>query len=85
MPVLASVITYNYYEIMKVVVVLAILISSYYMAMTKVVMVQMHDLQDYYSHLDQYAADIADNKQAPATYNPPKSIQKLSQYSLFGN
>jgi hypothetical protein len=80
MPMLASVITNNYYGIMKVATILAILISGYYVAMTKVAMVQMHDLQDFYSHVDQYAADIADGKPAPQTYNPTQSVQALSNF-----
>jgi beta-phosphoglucomutase-like phosphatase (HAD superfamily) len=68
---------------MKAIAVLAILVSSYYMAMTKVVMAQLQDLQTFYSHADQYAADIANGKPAPQTYNPPQSLQKLSQYSIF--
>jgi hypothetical protein len=68
---------------MKVLAVLAILISGYYMAMTKIVTSQLNDLQDFYSHVDQYAANVADGKQAPQAYQPPDSIQKLSKYSVF--
>jgi len=76
MPMLASVVAQGYYEGMKGFVILAVLLSGFYMVTLNIVSSELKDLENFYSNMDQISTSVA-NGQTPAPALHPEKVKAI--------
>lgn len=68
---------------MKGAMILAVLLSSFYVGATKIIMIQLKDLEDFYSNSDKIATAVASNQDYTHYTQSLKNLENRT--NLLGN